>query len=120
MVRSRRLPDPTVLGNAGSFFINLTIKTFHFEKLARFYSEIPRYFQSEEYIKTSTGCLIEQCGFHGIKFGGVGVYKDNPLVILNYGKATFEEIRNSLAILQKSVKERFSISLKRKPVLVDW
>ncbi|CAH2812281.1 MAG: hypothetical protein CBARDMAM_6983, partial [uncultured Caballeronia sp.] len=56
----------------------------------------------------------------GIKFGSVGVYKDNPLVIVNYGKATFEEILNFSAILQKSVKERFSISLKREPVLVDW
>lgn len=86
-IRKSKLPDPTTLGNAGSFFKNPEVTTDEFNTLRQKFSDLPGYKISENTIKIPAGWLIEKAGFKGKRFGEVGVYDDQSLVIVNYGKA---------------------------------
>lgn len=112
-IRTAKLPDPKVIGNAGSFFKNPEIDDTLFEKLKSENPGLPGY-KTPAGIKIPAGWLIEQCGWKGFRKDDFGVHKNQALVLVNYGKAKGRDIyKLSEAILQ-SVKERFGIELQRE------
>lgn len=109
-IRQSKLPDPKVIGNAGSFFKNPTISATQFEKLKSAYPNIPGY-PSNEGVKVAAGWLIEQAGWKGKRIGDVGVHGKQALVLVNYGDGTGEEIKALSQQIQAAVAEKFGIHL---------
>ena len=113
-IRTSKLPDPTVIGNAGSFFKNPAISTQLFEKIHSQYPEIPGYPLQNGQIKTAAGWLIEQCGWKGFRKGDAGCYEKQALVLVNYGKAKGKEINELAGSIIESVAKKFNIHLERE------
>ena len=111
-IRQSKLPNPSELGNAGSFFKNPEITIEQFNLLKEEYPTIPHYpTSSPDLIKIPAGWLIEQCGWKGKRKGNAGVHTEQALVIVNYGNASGQEIINLAQEIQNSVKVQFNISL---------
>lgn len=111
-VRESKLPDPKVLGNAGSFFMNPIIAKTLFVSLQKKYPNIPHYVVSETEEKVPAGWLIDQCGWKGKQIGRAGVHNKQALVLVNLGGAAGAEIVHLAEQIQASVKETFGIELK--------
>ncbi len=110
-IRRSKLPDPNLIGNAGSFFKNPIVDKIVFDKLISEHPKMP-YYQIDDKYKIPAGWLIEQAGFKGKRFGDVGVHKNQALVIVNYGKATGMEIKNLADIIMNEVEKKFYIKLQ--------
>ncbi|MBI9072821.1 MAG: UDP-N-acetylmuramate dehydrogenase [Melioribacteraceae bacterium] len=111
-IRKSKLPEPSVIGNAGSFFKNPEINKFRFDRLKKEYKDIVYYKIDDNTIKIPAGWLIEKCKFKGRKFGNTGTYKNQALVIVNYGDATGEEIVEFSRKIQHAVYEKFNIDIR--------
>ena len=111
-IRTSKLPDPKVLGNAGSFFKNPTVPLHQFEALQAQYPGIPSYPVSDTHIKIPAGWLIEQCGWKGYRKGDTGVHAKQALVLVNYGNAKGKDILNLANKIRNSVKEKFGIEIE--------
>lgn len=111
-IRESKLPDPKEIGNSGSFFKNPVISKEAFQLLQQKYPNIPHYIVSEDAIKVPAGWLVEQCGYKGKRFGDAGVHKNQALVLVNYDKATGEEIYQLAQNILQSVYEKFQIQLE--------
>lgn len=109
-IRRSKLPDPGVLGNAGSFFWNPHISREHYAKLQQQYPTMPGYADNDA-IKVPAAWLIEQAGWKGYREGDVGVHKDHALVLVNHGKATGAELVDLSRKIQASVLAKFDIQL---------
>ncbi|MBE2273340.1 MAG: UDP-N-acetylmuramate dehydrogenase [Flavobacteriales bacterium] len=113
-IRQSKLPDPKVIGNAGSFFKNPTISKEQFKEVQIKYPEIPHY-PSRDLVKVPAGWLIEQCGWKGKQIGNVASHKLQALVIVNAtGNASGREIFDFSSLIIDSVKEKFGIELERE------
>lgn len=112
-IRSAKLPDPAVIGNAGSFFKNPVIAPALFQQLQNSFPGIP-FYKGAAGIKIPAAWLIEQCGLKGMRIGNVGCYKNQPLVIVNYGNASGEEIFGFSERIIEVVQARFGIQLHRE------
>lgn len=111
-IRQSKLPDPKVVGNAGSFFKNPTVSLAHFESLKQKFENIPGY-PTGDFVKVPAGWLIEQCGWKGKQIGNVACHKLQALVIINAtGNATGKEIFDFSVMIIDSVKEKFGIELE--------
>jgi UDP-N-acetylmuramate dehydrogenase len=110
-IRKSKLPDPQVLGNAGSFFKNPEITTTQYQELKSTFDQIPGYPIGEGHMKVPAGWLIEQCGWKGKRLGNVGSHKDQALVLVNYGGATGAELLDLASRIQASVYETFNIRI---------
>ncbi|MDQ3290779.1 MAG: UDP-N-acetylmuramate dehydrogenase [Bacteroidota bacterium] len=110
-IRRSKLPDPAQIGNAGSFFKNPEIPANQFAELQMQYPNIPSYPTSPGMVKIPAGWLIEQAGWKGRRFDYFGVHKDQALVLVNYGGAQGNQVRELANQIIKSVKEKFGIQL---------
>ncbi|MCU0368469.1 MAG: UDP-N-acetylmuramate dehydrogenase [Cyclobacteriaceae bacterium] len=110
-IRKNKLPDPSQLGNAGSFFKNPVISFTHYQSLQKTFSTIPGYHSVNQEVKVPAGWLIEQCGWKGKRINHVGVHAHQALVIVNYDNATGEEIFDLAQQIISSVKQKFYITL---------
>lgn len=110
-IRNEKLPDPKVLGNAGSFFMNPAISQYDFEVLLLDYPLMPHYPLPNDEVKVPAAWLIEQCGWKGKRIGNVGVHTKQALVLVNYGGAEAKEIVDLATQIQASVKDKFGIGL---------
>ena len=111
-IRRNKLPDPAVIGNAGSFFKNPSIDSSSFERLQQKYPAIPSFPGENNLIKVPAAWLIEQCGWKGKTFGNIGVHKHQALVLVNYGDGDGKKIWQLAMDIQASVKEKFDIFLQ--------
>lgn len=113
-IRKQKLPEPEDLGSAGSFFKNPIITHEHFQTILqqehKTEAEIP-HFETADGIKIPAAWLIEQCGWKGKRQGGAQVYEKQPLVIVNTGNATAQDIITLAADITESIVKRFQITL---------
>ena len=112
-IRKEKLPDPAVLGNAGSFFKNPVLSQTAFDRLQKQHPDLPNYPGSSG-VKVAAGWLIEQAGWKGCDRGTHGVHDRQALVLVNRGGATGPEILKLSQEIQASVKERFDVDLQRE------
>ena len=110
-IRRNKLPDPSLIGNAGSFFKNPTISLSHYENLKSSYPKIPGYPSVNQEVKVPAGWLIEQCDWKGKRINNIGVHTQQALVLVNYGDGKGEEIFQLAMQILSSVKEKFNIIL---------
>jgi UDP-N-acetylmuramate dehydrogenase len=111
-IRQSKLPDPAVVGNAGSFFKNPSIDSHHYDFLKGNYPSIPGYREDNDKIKVPAGWLIEQCGWKGKRFDQVGVHPLQALVLVHYGGGEGKKLWQLALDIQSSVKEKFNIHLQ--------
>ncbi|MFD2245292.1 UDP-N-acetylmuramate dehydrogenase [Pontibacter ruber] len=111
-IRRSKLPDPAQIGNAGSFFKNPEIPIALYDVLKEKHPDMPAYPVSDSTVKVPAGWLIEQCGWKGKVIGNYGVHKNQALVLVNYGGASGEQVRQLAFDIIHSVEEKFGISLQ--------
>lgn len=111
-IRREKLPDPAIIGNAGSFFKNVLVEYDQFIKLYEKFETVPHFIQENGKVKIPSGWLIESCGWKGKQLGNVACYKDQALVIVNCGHATGKEILNFAEMVFESVLDKFGIQLE--------
>ncbi|HOB61124.1 MAG TPA: UDP-N-acetylmuramate dehydrogenase [Candidatus Competibacteraceae bacterium] len=117
-IRTRKLPDPARIGNAGSFFKNPVVDVAAFAELAARFPELPHYPQPEGSVKLAAGWLIDRCGWKGRDLGPVGVYERQALVLVNRGGARGEDVLRLARAIQASVRSTFGVELEPEPVLL--
>ncbi len=110
-IRQSKLPNPALLGNAGSFFKNPVIEKSDFEILHKKYPTIKSFPAPDGKIKVPAAWLIEQAGWKGKRFGNIGVHEKQALVLGNYGGGTGKELIDLAYKIMDSVKEKFGINL---------
>jgi UDP-N-acetylmuramate dehydrogenase len=113
-IRSSKLPDPAVLGNAGSFFKNPVVPTNTYDKIKSNYPSAPCYPISETEVKVPAGWLIEQAGWKGLKRVTHGVHEKQALVLVNLGNARGEEIYQLSTDIIEDIQNKFDITLERE------
>nr|WP_299240409.1 UDP-N-acetylmuramate dehydrogenase [uncultured Halomonas sp.] len=117
-VRQEKLPDPAVLGNAGSFFKNPVVSATHARELLERHPTMPHFPLADGRVKLAAGWLIDQCGLKGLREGHVGIHERQALVLVHHGGGSAAEL---LALAQRVVDEvqgRFDVALEREPRLM--
>lgn len=118
-IRESKLPNPTEIGNAGSFFKNPVIETKLFEEIKKIYPTIPGYPASDGYTKVAAGWLIDQAGWKGKTIGSYGVHKKQALVLVNYGGASGKEIYSLSGKILSDIRQKFGIELEREVNIIS-
>ncbi|RMO05719.1 UDP-N-acetylenolpyruvoylglucosamine reductase [Pseudomonas cichorii] len=116
-IRSEKLPDPAVLGNAGSFFKNPLVTAEQCEAVKRNYPGVVGYPQADGRVKLAAGWLIEQAGWKGFREGDAGVHALQSLVLVNHGRATGLQLLSLARRIQADIAERFGVELEMEPNL---
>jgi UDP-N-acetylmuramate dehydrogenase len=117
-IRMRKLPNPIVVGNAGSFFKNPLIGADEAESLRRNHPDAPTWPAPGGFAKVSAAWLVESCGFKGLREGDAGVSSQHALVLVNHGSASGADIHALAQRISAAVRERFGIDLQPEPLIV--
>ncbi|HUS01208.1 MAG TPA: UDP-N-acetylmuramate dehydrogenase [Chitinophagaceae bacterium] len=113
-IRTSKLPDPAVIGNAGSFFKNPEVTIHEFHELKRIHPDIVGYDLPVGKVKLAAAWLIEECGWKGFRRGDAGCHEKQALVLVNYSHASGKEIYALSSDIKQSVKEKFNVELERE------
>jgi UDP-N-acetylmuramate dehydrogenase len=113
-IRVSKLPDPSTIGNAGSFFKNPVIEPSLFEEVLSKFPDVIHYPAPKSKVKLAAGWLIEQCGFKGKVVGQTGTWKNQALVLVNHGAATGQEVYSFSEEIINSVYIKFGVTLERE------
>jgi UDP-N-acetylmuramate dehydrogenase len=121
-LRRRKLPDPAVIGNAGSFFKNPVVATEVAARLREEHGDLPVFPAGPGLGKLSAAWLIERCGWRGVREGDAGIAAQHALVLVNHGKASGAELLALARRVARSVEARFGVRLEPEPRIVgaDW
>lgn len=113
-IRQSKLPDPKVIGNAGSFFKNPVIPMRTLQHIQKNYPSVPFYPVNQDWVKLPAGWLIEKAGWKGKNFGSYGVHDKQALVLVNYGNTSGKEIYNLSSQILKDIQDKFGVELERE------
>lgn len=113
-IRVSKLPDPSTIGNAGSFFKNPVIEQSLFREVVAKFPDVVYYPVANDQVKLAAGWLIEQCGFKGRVVGQTGTWKNQALVLVNHGSATGQEVYSFSEEIIKAVYAKFGVKLERE------
>ena len=114
-IRSEKLPDPAVLGNAGSFFKNPLVSADMAAQLRVQHADLVAYPQADGQVKLAAGWLIEHAGWKGFRDGDAGVHQQQALVLVNYGTATGAQLLALARRIQADIQARFAVALEIEP-----
>jgi UDP-N-acetylmuramate dehydrogenase len=117
-LRTRKLPDPSVIGNAGSFFKNPIVDAALAEALKREHSGLAAWPQPDGRCKLSAAWMIEAAGFKGMREGDAGISNRHALVLVNHGKATGPQLWALAQRVMLGVHEKFGVTLEPEPVVI--
>jgi UDP-N-acetylmuramate dehydrogenase len=117
-IRRAKLPDPAVVGNAGSFFQNPVVSAEQCRDIITRDPHLVHYPLPDGRFKLAAGWLIDACGWKGKSIGGAGVYERQALVLVNRGEATGAEVVTLARAIQESVYGRFGIRLEPEPIII--
>lgn len=117
-IRSSRLPDPKVIGNAGSFFHNPVIPNEQAHALRCRFPNLPVFASGASQSKVSAAWLIDMAGFRGMRNGEVGVYDKQALVLVNHGNGTGAQLLELARHIQLSIKQEYKIDLHIEPTII--
>lgn len=113
-IRVNKLPDPSTIGNAGSFFKNPVVGVDEFRQLQSSFPDIVHYCLPNSTVKLAAGWLIEKCGWKGRKINNSGTWKNQALVLVNFGNAKGSEVYQLSEAIIEDVKQKFGITLERE------
>ncbi|MBE1301756.1 MAG: UDP-N-acetylmuramate dehydrogenase [Alteromonadaceae bacterium] len=117
-IRQSKLPDPKVIGNAGSFFKNPVVSKKQYQLLKREFHDLPAYPVGDDNLKVPAAFLIEQCGFKGHSKDGIGAFEKQPLVLVNRGDGNGAALLDFARNIQTKVLEKFDIKLQNEVRLI--
>ncbi len=117
-IRQRKLPDPAVTANVGSFFKNPVVEPHTAASLRKEFADLPVYPTADNKAKLSAAWMIDQCGWKGHREGDAGVSNQHALVLVNYGNASGHHLLELAAAIANSVNKRFGIELKPEPRII--
>lgn len=117
-IRSRKLPDPAVTANAGSFFKNPVVTTTQRDALLAQYPQLVSYAQADGSVKLAAGWMVDQCGWKGRSLGAAGVHERQALVLVNRGGASGQDIVQLAERIKADVALRFGVNLEIEPVVI--
>jgi len=117
-LRTRKLPNPAVIGNAGSFFKNPVVPVATAEAIKREFAALPFWQAGETTAKLSAAWLVESCGLKGFRQGDAGVSSQHALVLVNHGHATGAQIWALAEHVRNTVANRFDVELEPEPSVI--
>ena len=117
-IRTRKLPDPALIGNAGSFFKNPIVPAAQRNALLAQHPQLVSYQHADGGFKLAAGWLIDQCGWKGKTLGPVGMYQQQALVLVNLGGASGQDVVRLSQAVQADVMARFGVALEPEPIFV--
>ena len=118
-IRNRKLPDPKLIGNAGSFFQNPIVEQAQYLALLEQFPELVSYPEGDERAgkrKLAAGWMIDRCGFKGMRAGTVGVYEHQALVLVNHGGGSADSVLALAKTIQDKVQNTFGVALAVEPI----
>ena len=118
-IRRTKLPDPAILGNAGSFFKNPIVSAAVYASLKQKFADLVAYAQPDGSFKLAAGWMIERAGWKGRRQGAVGVHDRQALVLVNYGGAQDAELLRLAQDVRSAVRAQFGVELEIEPVVVS-
>jgi UDP-N-acetylmuramate dehydrogenase len=117
-IRNSKLPDPEQFGNVGSFFKNPIVGRAIYNCIRVEHPDVPYYPDEENRVKIPAAWLIEKAGWKGLRIGNVGTWPSQPLVIVNYGGATGNEIYDFSEQIAEDVDQKFGVMMEREVKII--
>jgi UDP-N-acetylmuramate dehydrogenase len=117
-IRKEKLPDIRKVGTAGSFFKNPIISQKEFLNIQKLFPNIPSYKQDNNEVKIPLAWLLDKLGYKGLKQGGIGVWDKQPLILVNYGKGTTEEVNQLAKRIKEEIKKNTGIEIEEEIIKI--